>query len=58
MAGQPPMNVTSLSKPLPPPKLLRLESVEKPADVWSYPALGFLLGAVAGVMLGHPRLDM
>jgi hypothetical protein len=52
------MNVTSLSKPLPPPKLLRLESVEKPADVWSYPALGFLLGAVAGVMLGHPRLDM
>jgi signal transduction histidine kinase len=33
---------------------MRLESAGKPVAAWSYPALGFLLGAVAGVLLGHP----
>lgn len=48
------MNAPSPPKVLSPPQPLRLESSEKPGAAWSYPALGFLLGAVAGFVLGHP----
>jgi signal transduction histidine kinase len=48
------MNWTPPSIPLPPPQPLKLESSEKPKAAWSYPALGFLLGATFGVLLGHP----
>jgi signal transduction histidine kinase len=48
------MNVPSLPKPLPPPQPLRLGSSEKPVAALSYPALGFLLGVIVGVLLGHP----
>jgi signal transduction histidine kinase len=48
------MNVLSKPQALPPPQPLRLVSSDKPMAAWSYPALGFLLGAVAGVLVGHP----
>jgi signal transduction histidine kinase len=48
------MNTIPPSKPLPPPQPLKLERSVEPRAAWSYPALGFLLGAIAGVLLGHP----
>ena len=48
------MNPHSSQKVLPPPSALRLESPGKPLASWRYPVIGFLLGAVVGVLLGHP----
>jgi signal transduction histidine kinase len=48
------MNATPQPKVLPPLQPLRLESSEKPGAAWIYPALGFLLGAILGILLGHP----
>lgn len=42
------------SKVLPPPQPLRLESFEQPMAAWTYPVIGFVLGAITGVLLGHP----
>ena len=48
------MNLHSSPIVLQPPRPLRLESPGKPLASWRYPAIGFLLGAVGGVLLGHP----
>ena len=48
------MNLQSSPKVLHPPRPLRLESPGKPLASWRYPVIGFLLGAVGGVLLGHP----
>jgi signal transduction histidine kinase len=39
---------------LPPPQPLRLEEAGRGFALWSYPVLGFLLGAVVSVLVGHP----
>ena len=48
------MNLHSSPKVLQPPRPLRLESPGKPLASWRYPVIGFLLGAVGGILLGHP----
>jgi signal transduction histidine kinase len=48
------MNLPTNHPVLPPPRPLRLESAEKIMAAWKYPTIGFLLGAVAGVLVGHP----
>lgn len=48
------MNMPSSPKVLPPPKPLRLESPGQAMALWTYPVIGFLLGAVGGILLGHP----
>ena len=48
------MNLQTSQKVLQPPRPLRLESAGKPLASWRYPVIGFLLGAVVGVLLGHP----
>ena len=48
------MNVQTTPKLLPPPSPLRLESAGKPLASWRFPVIGFLLGAVLGILLGHP----
>lgn len=39
---------------MPPPQPLRLEEAGRAFALWSYPFLGFLLGALASVIVGHP----
>jgi signal transduction histidine kinase len=41
-------------KVLPPPQPLRLERSEQPLAAWTYPVIGFFVGAVVGVLVGHP----
>jgi signal transduction histidine kinase len=42
------------SKVLPPPQPLRLESSEQLMAAWTYPVIGFFVGAIVGVLVGHP----
>src|SRR5674476_546316 len=48
------MNLQSSPKVLQPPQPLQLEGSGRSLAPWSYPVVGFLLGAVGGVLLGHP----
>jgi signal transduction histidine kinase len=48
------MNLQSSPKVLQPPQPLQLEGPGRPLASWSYSVVGFLLGAVGGVLLGHP----
>lgn len=41
-------------KDLPTPRPIQLQSPGKTRAPWSYPVIGFLLGVVGGVLLGHP----
>ncbi len=48
------MNLQASPKVLQPPRPLRLESAGTPLASWRYPVVGFLLGAIVGILLGHP----
>lgn len=48
------MNLISIPKSLQRPTTLRLESAGQTMAAWSYPVIGFLLGAVGGILIGHP----
>ena len=48
------MNQQTSPKVLPPPRPLQLASTGKTMAPWTYPVIGFLLGVVGGVLVGHP----
>jgi signal transduction histidine kinase len=48
------MNRQSGRQVLPPPQPLQLGKVGRAIASWNYAVLGFVLGAIAGVLLGHP----
>jgi signal transduction histidine kinase len=48
------MNRQSGPQVLPPPQPLQLGEVGRPLASWRYAVAGFVLGAIAGVLLGHP----